>query len=549
MTTFLSTPIDPDAVGAPFYLDVLRENGVAMEAITVDNFFYRDDELDGMCLDIIESAFVDTYLERSKELLTRYPTNALVLRSIAQAGATDEASLGAALALRELSNVLLTQERDVPLDAKTQLKICCVGAEVLFQYLLWLDLSGKVMPILLEKVQRVPESRDYLLMTLFRTAAVCDIRHEEDEGGSFYSEMRSIFAEVHADDPSLMWDLHLADTVRTFIFDGPDAEGLDSMIANLTALPLTKDQQFSIDRYLDVEPILKELFDRSDPAKDLHRLIARQNLTSIEEISDFVKQFTDKPIPKIPYEELTEDERVEDAMDAILHHQSADMPQQLLALATAHPTSLWPWVGLARIADDAADVLSYADRGLALAKEASVDPRTEAYLELLDERAGALLQESRFAEAIDCYEQLISIDDAYLTQNGEALLAALLRRGQRQHLERAEQIINALRSNDDGYLPALPWLTLLHRLITKRDESVINVALADAMSTLPHVRTYHHRIARRTNRIYLPTGDESDEEATLHTLYLARICWPVYPDAVKKLKKVLTHPPGPLSPS
>ncbi|MBK9183740.1 MAG: hypothetical protein IPM83_11620 [Ignavibacteria bacterium] len=95
------------------------------------------------------------------------------------------------------------------------------------------------------------------VMSAFRSAAVCDITREEDEGGSFYSEIRSIFAKVYTDDPDLMWEVHLADTVRTFIFDGPDAEGLDAMIATITAAPFTEDQQFSIDRYLGVEPVLR----------------------------------------------------------------------------------------------------------------------------------------------------------------------------------------------------------------------------------------------------------------------------------------------------
>ncbi|MBK9183739.1 MAG: hypothetical protein IPM83_11615 [Ignavibacteria bacterium] len=125
--TLLTTPVDPDAIDVPFYLDVLRENGVEMDAITIDNFLYRDEELEELCWDIVESTLVVTYLSRSEELLTRYPTNALVLLSIAEAGATDEASLRAALALRELSRVLLQQDRDEPLDTETQVKVCCAN--------------------------------------------------------------------------------------------------------------------------------------------------------------------------------------------------------------------------------------------------------------------------------------------------------------------------------------------------------------------------------------------------------------------------------------
>ncbi|MBK6418696.1 MAG: hypothetical protein IPF79_05840 [Ignavibacteria bacterium] len=549
--TLLTTPVDPDAVGAPFYLDVLRENGVEMDAITIDSFLYRDEELEELCWDIVESTLVATYLSRSEELLTRYPTNALVLLSIAEAGATDEASLRAALALRELSRVLLQQERDVPLDTETKIEVCCAGAEVLFQFLLWLDLSEMVLPMLLEKVKLVPHSRDYLVMSAFRSAAVCDITREEDEGGSFYSEMRSIFAKVYSEDPDLMWEVHLADAVRTFIFDGPDDEGLDSMIATITAAPFTDDQQFSIDRYLDVEPVLKDLFDRfhqpptppptfeASPAKDLQRLIARQNFTSADEARDFIKQYMDKPVPVIPEEDLTDDERAEDAVEAVLHTQTEFTHSHLLALVAAYPTSLWPWVGLARTADSSSKALMYAEKGLAIANNLSADRHTDQYLELLEYRAYALTNESRFAEAIDCFEELVGSDEHFLVTNGEMLLTLLLRRGQRQHLERAEEIINTLQTYDEDLLPSLPWLVLLYRLITKRDESVINVALANAMRTLPHVGLVIADLHAGQTSYTFPHLKSADEEANLETIHLARICWPVYPEAVKRLRKML----------
>ncbi|MBK9183741.1 MAG: hypothetical protein IPM83_11625 [Ignavibacteria bacterium] len=103
----------------------------------------------------------------------------------------------------------------------------------------------------------------------------------------------------------------------------------------------------------------------------------------------------------------------------------------------------------------------------------------------MESRAYALTNESRFAEAIDCFEELVGSGKHFLVTNGEMLLTLLLRRGQRQHLERAEEIINTLQTYDEDLLPSLPWLVLLYRLITKRDESVINVALANAMRTLP----------------------------------------------------------------
>ncbi len=547
--SLLTTPVDRITVGMPFYLDVLRENGVETDAISVDNFLYRDEELEELCWDIVESTLVATYLTDSEELLTRYPTNAFVLQSIAEAGATDEASLRSALALHELSGVLLKQERDVPLDTETRVKICCVGSDVLFQFLLWLDLSELVIPIILEKIDLVPHSRDYLVMAAFRSAAVCDITNEDDEGGSFYTEMRSIFAKVYADDPELPWNLVLADAVRTFIFDGPDAEGLDSMIATITAAPLTDDQLFSIDLYQDVEPVLKDLFDRffqpptpsfrSSPARDLKRLISRQNLTSKEEIGDFIKQFIDKPVPVIPDEDLTDDERAEDAVEDILHSGTEHAQSQLLALVSIYPTSLWPWVGLARIAETASESLHYADKGLAIANYTSADQDSVQYIELLEARAHALMHESRFAEAIECFEQLVGDDEHLLVTNGEELLTLLLRRGQRQHLERAEEIINTLHTYDEDLLPSLPWLVLLYRLITKRDESVINVALANAMRTLPHVGLVIADLHAQQTSYTFPLLKTADEEATLHTLSLVRTCWPVYPEAVKKLRKML----------
>ncbi len=547
--SLLTTPVDRDAVGAPFYLDVLRKNGVDVDAITIDEFLYRDEELADLCWDIVESTFVPTYLTCSEELLTQYPTNAFVLQSIAEAGAADVASLRAALALHELSIALLKQERDVPLDSETQERICCVGADVLFQFLLFLDLSEMILPMLFEKVQLVPHSRDYLVMSAFRSAAVCDITHEEDEGGSFYTEIRSIFAKVFADDPELPWNLVLADAIRTFIFDGPDADGLDAMIATITAAPLTDDQLFSIDLYQDVEPVLKNLFDRFDqpptpsfrssPARDLKRLISRQNLTSKEEIGDFIKQFIDKPVPVIPDEDLTDDERAEDAVEDVLHSRTEHAQSQLLALVSVYPRSLWPWVGLARIADTASESLHYADKGLAIANYTSADQDTVQYIELLEARAHALMHESRFAEAIECFEQLVGNDEHPMVTNGEALLTLLLRRGQREHLERAEEIINTLRTYDEDLLPSLHWLVLLYRLITKRDESVINVALANAMRTLPHVGLVIADLHAEQTSYTFPRVKSDEEEDTLSTINLVRICWPVYPEAVKKLRKML----------
>ncbi len=547
--SFLTSTVDLDVVRVPFYIDVLQENGVHSDAITIENFLYRDEELVELCSDVVDAALVDTYLERSEELLQRFPTNALVLLSIAEAGASDVASLRASLALRELSTALLHLYRDAPLDPETEIKVCCAGAEVLFQYLMWLDLSEMILPILFEKVQLAPRCRDYLVMTAFRSAAVCDITREEDEGGGFYSEMRSILAEVHSENPRLMWEIHLADTVRTFIFDGPDAAGLGSMIATIMAAPLTEDQQFSIDCYQEMEPELKELFNRfyqpptaafrSNPARDLKRLVARQNLTSPEEIGDFIRQFMGKPIPEIPYEELTEDERAQDATEAILDNPREQCNERLLALTVTYPTSLWPWVGLTRSSNTPEETLSFADKGLALANEVGVDGHEEQYAELLQVRAFSFIQLTRYAEAIESIEQLLSVNELAMQDVGEVFLALLLRRGQRTHLLRADEVIKALQTYDEDSMPALPWLILLYRLITKRDSSTIAITLAQAMNITPHVGPLLANIRPEHTNYTYPHLFGDTEEVAIQAATVSNLCWKVYPDEQKKLKRLL----------
>ncbi len=533
--------VNNEVLSTPFYLDLLRTKGIDLNTLTVREFLFRTPELEAACDDLEADHTIAEYTQHGTVLLETYPTNAWVLLSIARAGAHEQISLRAALALRQLAETLLIREYETPLEESERILLGNLGYDVLFRYLHFTDLSDYIFPCLSKAIKLAPEFRFYYLCTALRETAIADITSDDDELGRFYPDMRETFIEVMPDEPMTHWHVFLADAVYHYTNDNSDDELVKDLIQQLKQQPFDDLQPMVLDHYLDAEPTLIHLFEQfhqpptdplpSNPAKDLHRLIERQNLSSIEEVTEFIDQFRTKPIPEVAYEDLTDDERAEDAVERAMQLPAPMRRARMHQLIDEHPNSLWPWVGLVETSESALDELDMAERGLAYANKINASSSSQQVISLMNARAHSLMFESRYPEAIEAFEEMLTIDETSVSKAGEPLLAMLIRRGQRQHLERAEQVITALQEIEPSLRPALPWLTLLYNIVRKRETSVINTSLAVAMQDRPFIADI---IIGREPEPF------ADDDAALHTIILCRLCWPVYPEAVKMLKRMVS---------
>lgn len=549
--------VDPILIDGskPFYIRDLSIGGVDALMLDVEEFFLVDAELARLC-GAIESAVGHQQQTLAIEnLLTAYPMRHLSLLTIGEQAHDISVALGALLALRELADSIISRLPDSELRREDAFRLGVAGIPRLMEVMIVLHLDASLLGIINRIVRPLPLLKDLMGFNLLHHVALYDVgRKQVDPKKTLYELIRSTMIYAVQEDANSLRSILLADFVHAYCEDQEISERVRALEKRLDLTSNIDELRSEIDLYVKRAPKVAVLFDTfisstarpllGDPRKDLRRLIARENITTVEEMSAFVEQFKSRPIPTIPHDELTENERAEDDVDAVQQIPLEDRRSVLTALTEQYPTSMWPWVGLVDSASTSAEVLAFAEQGLLRADELAIEQQFNAYTSLLLSQARALVDDGNYADAIERYEFILEIDanDPFVVRDG--LLALLLRRGLRHHLDRAEVLIKKMNETNTRRYPALPWLTLLLSIIRKRSQSVIDTDAANAMTVLPHIGLSITGLQASLCAYNIPPLRDEDEEATFVAMTLCRLAWSGHPDATKQLKKLLKEKGG-----
>lgn len=263
MTLFsaLKQPHDKTALRTSFYLDLLTDRGINVDTLTAENVLALDLDIIDACEEIEESVNIADYERDAAQLLEAHPTNLFVLSAVASARCIDEVSIRAALALREISSLILDRPSQQPLDDETRAVLATIGAEVLFEFLLLTDNSNVVFDALSTMLHRYPEGQLYLWNLALRTAAVFEINRYNGETTNAYTIIRDRYVDLFCDDPEEMRSVQLAEIVYIYIRDSQVSDDLQARINTFCSSPLTESLSNEIANYSAQEPVLDKLID------------------------------------------------------------------------------------------------------------------------------------------------------------------------------------------------------------------------------------------------------------------------------------------------
>jgi len=232
-------------------------------------------------------------------------------------------------------------------------------------------------------------------------------------------------------------------------------------------------------------------------SKDLHRLMARQSFSSTEEATEFLKQFIGRPLPEIPFDELTEEERIEDMLEEVERLPSDKQLDILRTTVRDHPNVLHAWLRLAQVIPDNQAKLDVIEQGIAIGRRRFVDSDEFAdaqghlwavhdarpFIRLLVLNIDILYALRRVDEAIECSQEILRLNEDDNTGTRYLLQIFLLERARPHDKKRLEELLFV----PNMFETPTAWNKLLFLILTKRPKDEIRTAFDEAMKRNAHV--------------------------------------------------------------
>lgn len=543
-----------------FYLDALKAAGISLDDLSPETVLRDDADVKRHVNAILEGFMLDEFPSVMNESLAAFPLSGRILYAIATSSSDVTITLACALALRQLIENMPDDRISASSIEDAAILLGGLGMDILFESLICLDLDEKVFLELQRAIERSFESVDYYLSTLLRCAAVHDVHRSDipDEDG-LYTIVREMLLSHHTLAVGYRDSILVCDIVHEYCCNG-NSQRLADMLQQLHTTPSSPKRELMISEISAADEDIADLFTPRDavpsmplgnPMRDLHRLIDRETFKSEADVQAFMQQYMSKPIPTIPWEELTDEERAEDLVD-----EAAALPDdariaRLRELAEQYGHCMAAWLALATESAFDDERLRLAEQGLANAgKFATMEFMADAngnawgisqartYLLLLHRKMMALVDLNRMDDAIAVGETIRRLELRDVLGTHMHLLNLYIRRGVFDDLDRAEVLLaSMLQEMPDDV--GLHWLELLLLMVRKRAQPLINAAFAKAMQRLPLIGLMIAEVSPSSVRVQISEPPEELHEEIRNVYYSCINAWNGHPDAQKKLAKLV----------
>lgn len=544
-----------------FYLNALDAAGYSRSGITLQAATEENAELTSL-INAIETAPTET-LKRvaTGAVLSFYPYNSRVLYYLGLFASNTRMALACALAIRQMHESIPITKEEMELDERADIIVCLSGVDLLFDMLIVNDLDVHFGPTLLHTMQLSSRALQGVLNVALRSAAIFDVRRSSGiESGNLYAKLRALYVGDGDLGDEVNGIALLCDIVQEYSIHGPSAR-LRSLVTMFRSVLVTDQIALFKERVsvhiTDVDEILQpatkppSTLPIGNVMKDFHRLMDREQFGTVEEVEAFMEKYKHEPIPELDSNTLNDSERAEDLVEEYSMLELPEARRRLTELSRTYPIVMWPWLGLADASATAEDKLKYADAGLAVAGLYATAEffdmangnawgihGARPYLRLLAIRTSALARLGRTEEAIAVAEHIQRLERQDYHGTKELLLALYLRRGMRDHLDKAETMI-AVMHTDDAEYQTLPWLWLLLVMVRKRSQAVIQEALDNAMNDFPWVGLLLTEVPPISLTRIIPPLRKELENDVVAGLIISEIAWSGYSDEFVRLRKMI----------
>ncbi len=105
-----------------------------------------------------------------------------------------------------------------------------------------------------------------------------------------------------------------------------------------------------------------------DPFKDFHRLLDKQNFKNEDELKEFMNSIMMKPIPEIPEEELTKEERAQDLVEEAYDLPIRDAIKNIDIALNFNPDCIDAYEFLGSVQRSVESALNYYEKGVNIGK-------------------------------------------------------------------------------------------------------------------------------------------------------------------------------------
>ncbi|CAN5417807.1 hypothetical protein BH10BAC6_BH10BAC6_12770 [soil metagenome] len=544
-----------------FYLDALDAAGYSRSGITLQAATEENAELTSL-MNAIETAPTETLKRVSTgAALSSYPYNSKILYRLGSYSSSTSMALACALAIRQLHESIPMTEEGLEADERADIIIGLGGVDMLFEMLILNELDVHFMPTVLHTGMLSIRTAQGVLNEAMRTAAIFDVRRNSTiVPGKLYANIREFYVGDGAYGDVVDGIALLCDIIQESSINGPSAR-LHSLNTAFQSVPVNDDIAFFMERVSEYISDLDEILQLTtkppstlpigNVMKDFHRLMDREQFGTVEEVEAFMEKYKHEPIPELDSNTLNDSERAEDLVEEYSMLELPEARRRLTELSRTYPIVMWPWLGLADASATAEDKLKYADAGLAVAGLYATAEffdmangnawgihGARPYLRLLAIRTSALARLGRTEEAIAVAEHIQRLERQDYHGTKELLLALYLRRGMRDHLDKAETMI-AVMHTDDAEYQTLPWLWLLLVMVRKRSQAVIQEALDNAMNDFPWVGLLLTEVPPISLTRIIPPLRKELENDVVAGLIISEIAWSGYSDEFVRLRKMI----------
>lgn len=542
-----------------FYFDALKAAGINSDEITPEAILANDAEIQKH-VHAIENAISSGALRLAmRKAIAARPLNGRILYTLSHSFQDAAVALSCALALRQLVEHTSREHITNSTIENAALLLGGFGMDALFDAMIFLDLDNHIFPELIRAMEREPDTTDYILSVLLRLAAIHDVdpskrRHSD----GLYATVRELlseqsFAGTFAD------AILICDIANEYLCHG-STDHLASLLDTYRSSPPSADMEMMVEELSDEVPNFAELLagtmqpqamPHGDPMRDLHRLMERENFTSEEDVNAFMQQFKTSPIPELPFEELTDEERAEDLVDRISLIPEAERGVRLRELSETFAHCMIPWLALSADVTSEIERLQCIERGIANAGEFTTPAfmaqaneqawsihRARTYLGLLHAKMVTLVELGAADDAIAVGETIRKLEQRDVIGSLHLLLTLYIRRGIRDYYDRAELLLASLESSSSNEA-GLQWIKLLLLMIRKRPTLMIDEAFTQAMHALPWVGLMLAELEPFAIRTAIAEPPEALHDTIVKAYHESSNAWYGHPDELKRLKKMV----------